>query len=118
MDVWIVVVTAVCVFLVGLLFMSRYGSGAAPVNAKKREMGEFTRAQVAKHNTRDDVWIILNLDGTTKVYDVTGYLDEHPGGDAMLVNAGGDSTESFSGPQHPPRVHDMIEDFCIGTVVD
>lgn len=100
------------------VFAGRYSSDAPAVVAKKREMGEFTRAQVAQHNTRDDVWIILNADGVIKVYDVTSYLDEHPGGDAMLVNAGGDSTEEFSGPQHPPRVHDMIEDFCIGTVID
>ncbi|RLM61411.1 hypothetical protein C2845_PM14G10390 [Panicum miliaceum] len=34
-------------------------------------------------------------DGT--VYDVTPYVEEHPGGDAILNNAGGDSTEGFFG---------------------
>ena len=32
-----------------------------------------------------------------QVYDVTAYVEEHPGGDAILNNAGGDSTEGFFG---------------------
>ncbi|KAF8400945.1 hypothetical protein HHK36_014248 [Tetracentron sinense] len=48
------------------------------------------------------------------VYDVTSYVEEHPGGDSILVNAGNDSTEGFYGPQHATRVFDMIDDFYIG----
>jgi hypothetical protein len=32
-----------------------------------------------------------------QVYDVTPYVEEHPGGDAILNNAGADSTEGFFG---------------------
>ncbi|KAL6274591.1 hypothetical protein ACE6H2_025283 [Prunus campanulata] len=49
-----------------------------------------------------------------KVYDVTSYVEEHPGGDAILDHAGDDSTEGFFGPQHATRVFDMINDFYIG----
>ncbi|KAL6007672.1 hypothetical protein ACLOJK_033173 [Asimina triloba] len=34
---------------------------------------------------------------STKVYDVTLYVEEHPGGDAILAHAGDDSTEGFYG---------------------
>jgi cytochrome b involved in lipid metabolism len=85
-------------------------------NAKKRELGLFSVEEVAMHNTRDDLWLILRLRGQPRVYDVTSYVDEHPGGDAIMTNAGGDSTEAFTGPQHPPRVMDLIDDFCIGTL--
>jgi hypothetical protein len=27
-----------------------------------------------------------------------------------------DSTKGFMGPQHPTRVFDIIDDFCIGTL--
>ena len=74
----------------------------------------FTRAEVAKHKTERDVWIILK----NKVYDVTGYVEEHPGGLAILNNAGKDSTEGFYGPQHPDRVFDLIDDFHIGELAD
>ncbi|KAB1996185.1 hypothetical protein ES319_D13G214500v1 [Gossypium barbadense] len=50
----------------------------------------------------------------SKVYDVTSYVEEHPGGDAILAHAGDDSTEGFYGPQHATRVFDMIDDFYIG----
>lgn len=39
--------------------------------------------------------MILNY--TLQVYDVTSYVEEHPGADSILNNAGGDSTEGFFG---------------------
>jgi hypothetical protein len=39
----------------------------------------FTAEQVAEHNTRDDIWFAIH----GKVYDVTGFLDEHPGGEEV-----------------------------------
>ncbi len=71
---------------------------------------EYTRADVAQHNSQKDVWIVVK----GKVYDVTPYVEEHPGGLAILRNAGGNATEGFHGPQHPPRVFDIIDDFLIG----
>ncbi|KAF2915708.1 cytochrome B5-like protein [Oryza sativa Japonica Group] len=74
----------------------------------------YTKKEVSTHNTRKDCWIIVK----DKVYDVTSYVEEHPGGDEILNNAGGDSTEGFLGPQHGFRVFEIIEDFCIGKLKD
>lgn len=52
------------------------------------------------------------------MYDVTEYAKEHPGGDSILRNAGGDASEGFHGPQHPPRVNDLVEDLRVGVLVD
>lgn len=38
------------------------------------------------------------------MYDVTDYVYTHPGGDAILKNAGGDATTGFHGDQHPSSV--------------
>jgi predicted heme/steroid binding protein len=87
----------------------------APLKAgdnKKRELRLISREEVAKHAAEKDCWLII--DG--KVYDVTSYVEEHPGGDSILNNAGRDSTQGFHGPQHPARVFDIIDDFCIGTL--
>ena len=73
---------------------------------------DYTLADVAQHNSQKDIWIVVK----GKVYDVTPYVEEHPGGLAILRNAGGDATEGFHGPQHPPRVFDIIDDFLIGTL--
>ena len=32
-----------------------------------------------------------------QVYDVTPFVEEHPGGDAIMNNAGADSSEGFYG---------------------
>merc|ERR1712087_453880 len=71
---------------------------------------KYTASEVASHNSTTDLWIIV--DG--KVYDVTEYVGEHPGGDAIAKNAGGDATEGMHGPQHPSRVFDMLVDYHIG----
>ena len=83
-------------------------------NEKNREKKGYTRTEIAKHNKEDDVWIIV--DG--KVYDVTDYVPEHAGGDAILNHAGGDSTVGFKGPQHPASVWDVIDLYHIGHVIE
>ncbi|KAL8129689.1 hypothetical protein V2J09_018844 [Rumex salicifolius] len=69
----------------------------------------YTKAEVALHNKGTDCWIILK----DKVYDVTSYVEEHPGGEAIFRHAGDDSTE---GPQHGTGAFQLVEDFCIGTL--
>ena len=70
----------------------------------------FTAAEVLEHNTREDAWIIVDQ----KVYDISPYVEGHPGGDAILQNVGGDSSIGFNGPQHPPTVRDALDSFYIG----
>ena len=81
---------------------------------QEKVLQEYTLADVAKHSSKEDVWIVVK----GKVYDVTPYVEEHPGGLAILKNAGGDATEGFHGPQHPPRVFDLIDDFLIGRMAE
>lgn len=49
-----------------------------------------------------------------QVYDITEYVDIHPGDDAILNYVGGDSSKGFHGPQHPASVWDVIREFYIG----
>eukprot|EP01062_Namystynia_karyoxenos_P058807 TRINITY_DN5027_c4_g1_i1.p1 TRINITY_DN5027_c4_g1~~TRINITY_DN5027_c4_g1_i1.p1 ORF type:complete len:718 (+),score=227.16 TRINITY_DN5027_c4_g1_i1:68-2155(+) len=56
-----------------------------------------TREEVGRHNKRGDIWVILkHKDGSEKVYDLTAFIEEHPGGvGALLAHAGKDATEDF-----------------------
>lgn len=52
----------------------------------------ITTEEVAKHNKEDDCWVILY----GEVYDVTKFLNDHPGGkQAILIYAGKECTEEF-----------------------
>lgn len=54
----------------------------------------FSRAEVAKHNTPEDAWIIID----DKVYDITRFAGMHPGGELILLQtAGTDQTKDFIG---------------------
>lgn len=72
----------------------------------------FTRDEVAKHNTEEEVWFVID----SKVYDVSDFLDAHPGGEAVLRQvAGTDATAAFYN-LHRQEVLEKYEDLCIGTV--
>ena len=111
----------VCVILLyiyrALLLSS--SSSKSKKKKKKEEMvvvdktRKISAEEVRKHNTVDDLWIIIDK----KVYDVTEYAEEHPGGVAAIAkNAGGDASKGFRGPQHPSRVFDIVDDYMIGVL--
>jgi hypothetical protein len=54
--------------------------------------GVFKRSEVARHATVEDrVWVILGTD----VYDVTEFVESHPGGSEKLMLAAGGQLEPF-----------------------
>ncbi|KAJ6035397.1 uncharacterized protein N7446_010157 [Penicillium canescens] len=74
-------------------------------------MSSYTIEQVKAHCKPDDVWIILH----NKVYDVTKYLEDHPGGSAVLIEvAGADATEAFEEIGHSDEAREQLESFYIG----
>lgn len=54
---------------------------------------EFTMEEVAKHNTKEDLWVVVK----GCVLDLTNWLEEHPGGPNAILNfMGRDATEEFA----------------------
>lgn len=72
----------------------------------------YSREQVSKNNTEDSNWIIVDA----RVYDVTDFLDAHPGGNVVLQQvAGQDATQAFYN-LHRHEVLQKYPDLCIGTI--
>ncbi|KAF7516795.1 hypothetical protein PCG10_001807 [Penicillium crustosum] len=56
--------------------------------------------QISQHKTPEDCWIVVEK----QVWDVTDFLEEHPGGSAIILkHAGGDATKAYS-EVHAPSV--------------
>ncbi|KAK6337940.1 hypothetical protein TWF696_001415 [Orbilia brochopaga] len=71
---------------------------------------EFTMEEVAKHNTKDDVWVVVK----GVVMDLSGFLEDHPGGANAILNfKGRDATEEFE------MLHDdeVIPKYAPSTVI-
>ncbi|KAM0455364.1 hypothetical protein ACHAPV_000662 [Trichoderma viride] len=73
-------------------------AAAAPKEASKPKAfsvpeTEYTMEEVAKHNTREDLWVVVK----GVVLDLTNWVEEHPGGvNAILNFMGRDATEEFA----------------------
>lgn len=82
--------------------------------ASKKEFSipekEFTMEEVASHNSKDNVWVVVK----GVVMDVTNFLEDHPGGVQAVMNfAGRDATEEFA------MLHDdeVIPKYAPSTVI-
>ncbi|XP_070961545.1 cytochrome b5 [Oncorhynchus clarkii lewisi] len=71
----------------------------------------YRLSEIEEQNTFKSTWIIINFN----VYDVTKFLEEHPGGEEVLrEQAGGDATESFEDVGHSSDAKEMAANMVIG----
>ena len=54
-------------------------------------------SEIAKHCTKDDAWMAIN----GRVYDVSPYMDFHPGGVPELVRGAGKDATALFNSFHP-----------------
>ena len=81
-------------------------------SSKSSSKEEIGFAELCRHNKVDDLW--LAIDGI--VYDVTPFMDDHPGGgDIMLSAAGKDGTDDFEDVGHSPHARELLKRFKVGT---
>jgi len=75
----------------------------------------FTLEEVAEHKTSDSLW--LAIDG--KVYDVTKFYNDHPGGkDPFDQNAGTDASDAFEDVGHSDEAKELMKKYYIGDLKD
>ncbi|KAF5458223.1 hypothetical protein F2P56_022270 [Juglans regia] len=73
----------------------------------------YTLVEVSEHNNPKDCWLVI----AGKVYDVSKFLDDHPGGEDVLLSATGkDATDDFEDVGHSSSARAMMEEFYVGDI--
>lgn len=95
-----------------------------PVQKEVQQTKTFTADEVAIHKSKDDCWTIISGD----VYDLTEFINRHPGGDEILRACGTDGTTLFnsrqtqdgqavgSGAPHSQAAQEQLAKLKIGTI--
>ncbi|MBP9813499.1 cytochrome b5 domain-containing protein [Candidatus Saccharibacteria bacterium] len=79
----------------------------------------FALSEVAQHSNSKDCWLAIN----GKVYDVTKYIYDHPGGASEIIDTcGTDATVAFKtmnrpgNKTHSSSANQMLADYFIGNL--
>ena len=96
-------------------FMKFLKENPDPLNRKGKPLETYTMEEVSKHNKLPSVWTVFDK----KVYDITLYLDYHPGGIKILEQIyGKDCTKAYQQYHGYLNIDNFLEKFQIGVVKD
>ncbi|NP_001089316.1 cytochrome b5 type B (outer mitochondrial membrane) L homeolog [Xenopus laevis] len=75
------------------------------------QVNMYTLEELRKRNSAKDLWLVIH----GRVYDITKFVEEHPGGEEVLFEqAGADATESFEDVGHSIDAREMLKQYYIG----
>ncbi|GAB5590565.1 hypothetical protein Unana1_05465 [Umbelopsis nana] len=67
-------------------------------------------AQVSEHNQKKDLYVAIH----NKVYNITEFVEEHPGGEEVLLDeAGKDATEAFEDIGHSDEAREILHKYYV-----
>jgi cytochrome b5 len=73
----------------------------------------YPMLEVARHSSAKDCWMVINGD----VYDVTSFLEEHPGGEDIMVDSSGrDATREFEDVGHSGEARAQLAELLVGSL--
>ncbi|BGP43104.1 fatty acid alpha-hydroxylase [Rhodotorula kratochvilovae] len=89
--------------------------GAAPTEQRASKRSRiYLREDVARHNKAGDCWVVCN----DKIYDVSHFVDDHPGGDDLILAwAGKDVTAIMDDPaehSHSDSAYVLLDEYLVG----
>ncbi|PPD78313.1 hypothetical protein GOBAR_DD24767 [Gossypium barbadense] len=92
----------------------------------------YTLAEFSQHNNAKDCWLLIGgkigeltvqilfsiMDSVgCNVYNVTKFLEDHPGGDEVLLSASGkDATDDFEDVGHSSSARAMLDELYVGDI--
>ncbi|XP_039974623.1 cytochrome b5 reductase 4 [Xiphias gladius] len=89
----------------------RFSKSGKDLTGLRGRLIEVTKEELLKHNTRDDCWTCIR----GMVYNVTPYMDYHPGGEEELMKAAGiDGTDLFDQVHRWVNYESMLKECLVG----
>ncbi|KAG5928081.1 hypothetical protein E4U42_001285 [Claviceps africana] len=83
-----------------------------------RTLPTFTRAEVESHNSASSCYVTIG----SKVYDVTDFVDDHPGGGSLVLEYAGKDVENIlkdsTSHRHSDAAYEVLDDSLVGFVVN
>jgi len=74
----------------------------------------YTTEDVSRHTTLSSCWVTRG----SKVYDVSAFLPDHPGGDDLILRYAGravdDIMRSPDEHEHSDSAYEMLEEYVVG----
>ena len=85
--------------------------GQAP---QGKTLPQYRQEDVYAHRKRGDLWMTIH----GKVYDLSSFLDQHPGSPRVLLDVGGeDASDEFDAADHSPLALEQMQQFLIGELI-
>lgn len=82
-----------------------------------RTLPTLTRAEVESHNSASSCYVTIK----NKIYDVTDFLDDHPGGGGLILDYAGKDIEAILKDQdsheHSEAAYEVLDDSLVGFVL-
>ncbi|MDW7748305.1 cytochrome b5-like heme/steroid binding domain-containing protein [Halomonas sp.] len=115
----IVAYTAFVAFLSSVLTLVSINALSSPDAAVPGDPEAITREELARHDSAESCWKAIH----GAVYDVTGFISDHPTPAAVMLEwCGRDASEAWEnkrpGRPHSSFAEGMLERFRIGRLVD
>ena len=73
----------------------------------------ITRADLATHNQGNDCWLLIK----GEVYDVSSFINQHPGGQGIIINNCGQEVTGIFASIHSNRAWNLLTKYEVGSLV-
>ncbi|KAG5884485.1 hypothetical protein JTB14_001280 [Gonioctena quinquepunctata] len=76
---------------------------------------QYSTQEIKDHNDNKSTWLVIH----NTVYDVTAFLNEHPGGEEVLLEqAGKDASEAFEDVGHSSDARELMSKYIVGELIE
>ena len=113
----------IAVSILGIYYFYTFRNGIHALQKKSLQCGEFradlktyTLEEVGRHDNKGDrVWVTFKQG----VYDITDFIEKHPGGPSKIIMAAGSSVEPFwaiFANHNTVEIQELLESMRIGNI--